>query len=79
MDGYDVSKTPGLQALADIMIMLCIHPAEIKTLRISSGGVTGYAKNWRQQDIPWVFRSLEKNEERAKQLLIWIQEAISSG
>src|SRR5437764_15491186 len=60
------------------MIMLCIRPAEIKTLRISNG-VTGYAKNWGQQDILWVFRSLEKNEEWAKQLLIWIQEAISSG
>ncbi len=45
LDGYDVSKTPGLQALADIMIMLCIHPAEIKILRISNGGVTEYAKN----------------------------------
>src|SRR6266542_6601893 len=45
LDGYDVSKTPGLQALANVMIMLCIHPAEIKTLRISNGGVTEYAKN----------------------------------
>ena len=46
LDVYDVSKVPGLRALADIMIMLCIRPAEIKTLRISNGGVTGYAKNW---------------------------------
>ena len=30
------------------------------------------------QDIPRVFRSLEKNEESARQLLTWIQEAISS-
>ncbi len=51
LDGYGVSKTPVLQALADVMIMFCIHPAKIKTLRISNGGVTGYAKNWRQQDI----------------------------
>ncbi|PKK42098.1 hypothetical protein RhiirC2_804594, partial [Rhizophagus irregularis] len=58
--------------------MLCIRPAEIKTLRIFNGGVTGYAKNRGQQDIPRVFRSLEKNEERASQLLTWIQEAISS-
>uniref|UniRef100_U9T2E1 Uncharacterized protein n=1 Tax=Rhizophagus irregularis (strain DAOM 181602 / DAOM 197198 / MUCL 43194) TaxID=747089 RepID=U9T2E1_RHIID len=79
LDMYDVSKAPGLQALADVTIMLCIRPAEIKTLRISNGGVTGYGKNRDQQDIPRVFRSLEKNEERAKQLLIWIQEAISSG
>ncbi|GBC54095.1 hypothetical protein GLOIN_2v1765707 [Rhizophagus irregularis DAOM 181602=DAOM 197198] len=85
LDMYDVSKAPGLQALADVTIMLCIRPAEIKTLRISrssgasNGGVTGYAKNRGQQDIPRVFRSLEKNEERASQLLTWIQEAISSG
>ncbi|UZO28452.1 uncharacterized protein OCT59_021974 [Rhizophagus irregularis] len=82
---YDVSKGRNLQALADVTIMLYIRPAEIKTLRISrssgasNGGVTGYAKNRGQQDIPRVFRSLEKNEERASQLLTWIQEAISSG
>jgi len=76
---YNISKAPGLQALTDVIIMLCIRPAEIKTLRISNRSVTGYAKNRRQQDIPWVFRSLEKDKERAKQLLIWIQEAISSG
>ena len=61
------------------MIMLCIRPAEIKNLRISNGGVTGYAKNRGQQDIPRVFRSLEKNKKQASQLLTWIQEAISSG
>jgi len=70
LDGYDVSKTSGLQALADVMIMFCIHPAEIKTLRISSEGITRYAKNWKQQNILQVFRSLEKNEKWAKQLLI---------
>ena len=75
---YVVSNTPDKQALADVMIMLCIRPAEIKNLRIANRGVTGYAKNWGQQDIPWVFRSLEKNEERARQLLTWIQEAIIS-
>ena len=45
LDGYDVSNAPNLQALADVMIMLCIHPAEIKDLRISNGSVTGYSKN----------------------------------
>ncbi|GBC14879.2 hypothetical protein GLOIN_2v1785145 [Rhizophagus irregularis DAOM 181602=DAOM 197198] len=64
LDLYDVSNIPDKQALADVMIMLCIRPAEIKDLRISNGSVTG---------------SPEKNEERARQLLIWIQEAISSG
>ena len=36
-------------------------------------------KNRGQQDILRVFRSLEKNEEWAKLLLIWIQNVISSG
>ncbi|CAB4405528.1 unnamed protein product [Rhizophagus irregularis] len=70
LDMYDVSKAPGLQALADVTIMLCIRPAEIKTLRISNEGVIGYAKNQGQQDISRVFRSLEKNEERARELLV---------
>ncbi|RGB23442.1 hypothetical protein C1646_774496 [Rhizophagus diaphanus] len=78
LDEYNVSNIPDKQALADVMIMLCIHPAEIKNLRIFNGGVTGYTKNRGAQDIPRVFRSLEKNEERARQLLTWIQEAISS-
>src|ERR1043165_1189465 len=79
LDSYDVSNTPDKQALADVMIMLCIRSAEIKDLRISNGGVTGYSKNRDQQDIPRIFRSLEKDEERAKLLLTWIQDAISSG
>jgi len=45
LDEYDVSNIPDKQALADVMIMLCIRPAEIKNLRIANGGVTGYAKN----------------------------------
>ncbi|EXX61284.1 uncharacterized protein OCT59_019619 [Rhizophagus irregularis] len=30
LDSYDVSNIPDKQALADVMIMLCIRPAEIK-------------------------------------------------
>ncbi|CAG8837494.1 22948_t:CDS:2, partial [Gigaspora margarita] len=41
LDGYDVSTSPDLQALADVMIMLCIRPAELITLRIINAGVTG--------------------------------------
>ncbi|GBB94846.1 hypothetical protein RclHR1_24240001, partial [Rhizophagus clarus] len=78
LDSYVVSNIPDKQALADVMIMLCIRPGEIKDLHIFNENVTGYGKNRDQQDIPHVFRSLEKNEEWAKQLLIWIQEAISS-
>ncbi|GBC07840.1 hypothetical protein RclHR1_07720004 [Rhizophagus clarus] len=79
LDVYVVSNVHDLLALADVMIMLCIRPAEIKTLRIANGDVIGYAKNWGQQDIPRVFISMEKNEEQASQLLTWIQDAISSG
>ncbi|GET02572.1 hypothetical protein GLOIN_2v1761875 [Rhizophagus clarus] len=38
LDAYDVSNTPDKQALADVMIMLCIRPAEIKNLRIANRG-----------------------------------------
>ncbi|PKK55686.1 hypothetical protein RhiirC2_801762 [Rhizophagus irregularis] len=72
-------RTPTVQVLADVMIMLCIHPAEIKDLRISNGSVTEYLKNRDQQDNPRVFRLLERDEKRAKLLLTWIQNAISSG
>ncbi len=45
LDSYDISNILDKQALANVMIMLCIHPAEIKNLCISNGDVTGYAKN----------------------------------
>ncbi|RGB25794.1 hypothetical protein C1646_820820 [Rhizophagus diaphanus] len=67
-----------MQALTDIMVMLCVRPAELKTLRIADEKVTGYVKNRNQEDLPRVFRSMEKSEERAKQLLSWVQNAISS-
>ena len=73
-----MSNTPDMQVLADVIIMLCICPAEIKDLHISNGSITGYSKNREQQNIPRVFRSLERDEERAKLLLTWIQNAISS-
>ncbi|CAG8806364.1 17093_t:CDS:2, partial [Dentiscutata erythropus] len=56
---YDIKTLPDCQALADVMVMLCIHSAELKTLRIIDAGVMGYAKN--------------------RELLTWIQHAISSG
>ncbi|RHZ81635.1 hypothetical protein Glove_117g274 [Diversispora epigaea] len=79
LDGYEVSTLPDLQALADVMIMFFIRPTELITLRITDSGVTGYAKNRGQPDIPRKFRSMEKDQERAKELLIWIQNAMSSG
>ncbi|PKC51633.1 hypothetical protein RhiirA1_478497, partial [Rhizophagus irregularis] len=52
LDSYVVSNIPDKQALADVMIMLCIRPGEIKDLHIFNGNVTGYGKNRDQQDIP---------------------------
>nr|CAG8541226.1 12376_t:CDS:2 [Entrophospora candida] len=52
LGSYDIKTLPDIQALADVMIMLCIRPAELITLRIADTGVTGYAKNRDQQDIP---------------------------
>ena len=65
LDDYDVSRKSDELALADVIIMLCICPAELRTLRIANGKVTGYVKNWGQEDIPRVFRSMGKDEERA--------------
>ncbi|KAF0517995.1 hypothetical protein F8M41_016838 [Gigaspora margarita] len=79
LDSYDVSTLPDLQALADVMLMLCIRPAKLTTLCITDARVTGYAKNQGQPDIPRKFRSIEKNQESARELLTWIQNAISSG
>src|SRR2546421_722766 len=52
LDKYNVSNISNKQALADVMIMLCIRPAEIKNLRIFNEDVTGYAKNRGAQNIP---------------------------
>ncbi|CAG8469516.1 3612_t:CDS:2 [Scutellospora calospora] len=45
LDVYDIKTLPDCQALADIIVILCIHPAKLKTLRITDVGVIGYAKN----------------------------------
>ncbi|CAG8684211.1 17227_t:CDS:2, partial [Gigaspora margarita] len=39
LDGYDVSTLSDLQALADVMVILCIRPAELTTLYITDAGV----------------------------------------
>jgi hypothetical protein len=52
LGGYDVSKIPDTQALTNIMVMLCIRPAELKTIRIADVKVTGYVKNRNQEDLP---------------------------
>ncbi len=75
LDIYDLKTLPNYQALANIIIMLCLHPAKVTTLYITNADV----KNRGQPDIPKKFRSMEKDQEQAKELLIWIQNAIFSG
>ena len=69
---------PDILALADAMIMLSMRPAEVKTLCIENGYVTGFAK-CRDDTAPRKFLSMEKNEARAQELLTWIQKSIDSG
>ncbi|CAG8478232.1 1293_t:CDS:2 [Cetraspora pellucida] len=45
LDSYNTSTLSNLQALSDIMIILCIRSAELISLRITNAGVIGYAKN----------------------------------
>ncbi|CAG8648103.1 31914_t:CDS:2, partial [Gigaspora margarita] len=45
LDAYNLKTSPNYWALADIMVMLCIHSVELTTLRITDARVTGYAKN----------------------------------
>ncbi|CAJ0759976.1 3297_t:CDS:2 [Entrophospora sp. SA101] len=42
LDAYDIKTLPDCQALADVMVMLCIRPAELATLRITDAGVTDF-------------------------------------
>ncbi|RHZ48562.1 hypothetical protein Glove_546g6 [Diversispora epigaea] len=68
LDEYDISTPPDLQSLADVMIMLCIRPVELISLRITNAGMIGYMKNRGQEDIPRDFRLMEKDSEQAKEL-----------
>src|SRR6185369_6569227 len=35
LQSYDTAKSPNIQALADVIVMLCMRPAEVTTLQIS--------------------------------------------
>src|SRR6185295_714491 len=67
------------QALADVMVTLCLRPAEVTKLRINDSGVTGFVKNRGESGAPRKLRTVLKNENRMKALLLWIQNAIASG
>ncbi|CAG8608931.1 8756_t:CDS:2, partial [Scutellospora calospora] len=59
LDAYDIKTLPDCQALADVIVMLCIHPAELKTLHITDTGVTGYAKNLGKPEVKWFNKFLK--------------------
>nr|CAG8494356.1 11968_t:CDS:1 [Entrophospora candida] len=68
-------SSPSMQNLTDIMIILCMRPADVENLRINhykqsddewynskySWYCTGYAKNKNEKSVPRPFLSMEKN------------------
>lgn len=64
--------------MADIMIMLSMRSAEVKSLCIANGCVTGFVKS-REDTEPRKFLSMVMDESRARELLTWVQNAIKSG
>ncbi|CAG8520776.1 15591_t:CDS:2, partial [Cetraspora pellucida] len=77
---YSISYHPTEQALANIITMLCMRSAEVTTLHIANGHITGYAKGRGiDKGEPRKFCSMEKDEKQACELLTWIQKAIANG
>ncbi|RHZ76192.1 hypothetical protein Glove_202g97 [Diversispora epigaea] len=87
---YGITKSPSMQNLINVMIMLSMRPADVANLRIDYYKLsnadwykskyfwycTGYAKNAKDEPRPLVF--MEKDPLRTRELLIWIQKAIPS-
>ncbi|UZO08008.1 uncharacterized protein OCT59_028276 [Rhizophagus irregularis] len=95
LQNIDTSKIPNRENLADVIVMLSMRPSEVSSLQIMhyepesedppawyKRGYTwyciGYKKDKGKKD-PRRFLSMEKDPERARELLIWIQEAIKAG
>ncbi|CAG8753799.1 5275_t:CDS:1 [Gigaspora rosea] len=98
IQNMDVSKIPTREDLMDIIVMLSMRPAEVRSLRINhyepdhsnipawykdgySWYCTGYLKSRgekKKNPEPRPFLSMEKNPERARELLTWIQDAIKA-
>ena len=82
----DIIKSPLMQNLIDIMLMLCMRSADMKTFRINqyrpsreswynpdySLYCTSYVKNKGKVGEFWLFLSMEKNPIWVRELLIWI-------
>jgi hypothetical protein len=96
LQNMDVSKIPTREDLADVIVMLSMRPAEVRSLQINyyepdpmnipawckdgySWYCTGYLKSKgkkKKNPVPKPLLSMEKNPERVRELLTWIQEAI---
>ena len=94
----DVFKVPTKEDLVDVIVMLSMRSAKVRSLQINHYGVdlsnpsawyengyfwycTGYLKSRgekKENPDPQPFLSIEKNPERARELLTWIQEAIKA-
>ncbi|PKK58041.1 hypothetical protein RhiirC2_871679 [Rhizophagus irregularis] len=84
-----------MQDLADVIVMLSMRPAEVSSLQIINykpdskdlpawykAGYSWYCTGCRKQrdkPIPMCLLSMEKDPERARELLTWIQDAIKAG
>ncbi|CAB4400296.1 unnamed protein product [Rhizophagus irregularis] len=98
IQNMDVSKVPTKEDLVDVIVMLSMRPAEVRSLQINhyepdpsnipawykegySWYCTGYLKSKgekKENPDPRPFLSMEKNPERARELLTWIQDAIKA-
>ncbi|CAG8767153.1 27732_t:CDS:2 [Dentiscutata erythropus] len=58
LDGYNISNIPDKQALADVMIMLCICPAEIKNLSLKKN------KDRARELLTWIQEAIVSGELR---------------
>jgi hypothetical protein len=76
LNDYDLTKTPDELTLADVMVALCLRPAEVTKLQVNDHRVTGFVKNRGETGASRKFRAVLKNKDRMKALLLWIQNAI---
>ncbi|RGB24030.1 hypothetical protein C1646_773643 [Rhizophagus diaphanus] len=93
LQNIDITKELTMQNLVDMIVMLSMRPLEVLSLQINHYEVdpsnvpawykegyswycTGYKKS--RTKVPCPFFSIEKNPERARELLTWIQDAIKA-
>ncbi|CAB4392460.1 unnamed protein product [Rhizophagus irregularis] len=95
LQNIDTSKIPSMQDLADVIVMLSMRSAEVSSLQIINykpdsedlpawykAGYSWYCTGCRKQRdklMPMRLLSMEKDPERARELLTWIQDAIKAG